>query len=126
MTKTQYVTITLDEYKELLLREKPSDDDKKLLEYLFNILTAHLKYNDERWGKHPMKDVESFDEVEAFMEIFEMLKYIDFDRYMNIWNTIQTNERKRKEEEMKIEQMNKAKEIRNSKKEEENESNSDM
>jgi len=41
-----------------------------------------------------------------------MLKYVDFDRYMKIWNGVQTAERNRKAMEAQIAQMNEAKEIR--------------
>ena len=41
-----------------------------------------------------------------------MIKYLDFDRYMKMWNKVMTNERERKAQEELIKQMNEAKELR--------------
>ena len=44
MAKTQYVTIPLDEYKELLLKEKPTDRDHEILNRVINAVDrrAHV------------------------------------------------------------------------------------
>ena len=40
------------------------------------------------------------------------MKYVDTNAYMELWNKIQTEQRKKEEAKAKAEQMNKAKEIR--------------
>ncbi len=105
------VTITLEEYKELLLREKPTDQDKETLTRVFDIIEQNLSYGTYSYDE-VMKDVVIKDSRDVIKQIFTMLKYVDFDRYMEIWNKVMTNERKRKEQELLIKQMNEAKELR--------------
>ena len=47
-----------------------------------------------------------------FVTFFKALKYVDTNAYMELWNKIQTEQRKKEEAKAKAEQMNKAKEIR--------------
>lgn len=117
MAKTQNVTIPLDEYKELLLKEKPTDRDHEILNRIVNAVTTQIKYSEkDRWSDNYIGDemkVEDDDAVAAVKEIINILKYADFDRYMAIWNSIQTAERNRKAMQDKIDHMNAAKELRN-------------
>lgn len=115
--KTNMVTIPLEEYKELLLRNKPKDNNETIM---FNKIIDEIERNliytkDEYYSSIVMKNVKVKDSDKIMKEIMSMIKYIDFDRYMTIWNNVMTNHRKEEEEKMKIEQMNKAKEIRKEK-----------
>ena len=114
MAKTQTVTISLEEYKELLLKDKPSSTDHEMVERIFNEIQKHLRYSDSRYNSgHIGDEMEVDNSTEVIKEIMTMCRYIDFDRYMKMWNTVQTNERKRKEMAGMVEQMQKAKELRN-------------
>ena len=107
------ITISLEEYKELLLRERPTDKDRELLTRISNIVLPHLKYSDYKYDSYRvMEDVKLENADDVLKEIFTMIKYVDFERYMEIWNGVMTAERKRKEQQELIEQMNRAKEIR--------------
>ena len=114
MAKTQTVTISLEEYKELLLKEKPTDKDHEILSRILSTVTSHLKYSEkDSWSSRYFGDnmkIENSDEV--MQEIINILKYADFDKYMTIWNSVQTAERNRKAMQDKIDQMNRAKELR--------------
>lgn len=105
------VTIPLKKYKALLLREKPTDKDRELLKRIFNIIEEKLSYGTYTCDQ-VMKDIVIDQPKETIREIFAMLKYVDFDKYMEIWNKVMTNERKRKEQELLVKQMNEAKELR--------------
>lgn len=105
------VSITLEEYKELLLKDKPTEHDREVLKRIFDIIEPKLKYSDYSY-EYIMKNVSIEDSREVIKEIFTMLKYVDFEKYMEIWNKVMTNERKRKEQEELAKQMNEAKEIR--------------
>ncbi len=105
MAKTQTVTISLEEYRELLLKGKPSDRDHEILE---RILIDFHKTVEVKIPNH-LHDFPT----EVCKEIMQVIRYLDFDRFMKIWNRVRTNERKRKDMEAQIEQMNKAKEMRN-------------
>lgn len=117
MAKTQYVTIPLDEYKELLLKERPTDRDHEILNRIIDAITAQIKYSEKnRWSNNYIGDnmgVEYDNAVAVVKEIMNILKYTDFDRYMVIWNGVQTAERNRKAMQDQIDHMNAARELRN-------------
>lgn len=108
------VTIPLEEYKDLLLKEKPSDHDKEVLNRMFDIIASNLVYTESDFYSYVvMKNVKINEAEKVIKEIFTMLKYLDIERYMSIWNKVMTNERERKAKEELAKQMNDAKEIRN-------------
>lgn len=113
-TKSNTVTISLEEYKELLLKDKPlRGNDGEILERIFNIIETHLEYEKSNYYSNiVMKNVKVKDSDEILKEIFNMVKYLDFDRYMKMWNKVMTNERERKAQEELTNQMNEAKELR--------------
>lgn len=113
-TQTQYVTIPLEEYKELLLSTTSATDrDKAVLERILYVISTHLRYSDSKYssgyvGNNMMVE----DTYDAFKEIMNILRYGDFERYMKMWNAVQTDERNKQAMQAKIDQMNKAKEMR--------------
>lgn len=113
-TKSSTVTISLEEYKELLLKDKPlRGNDGEMLERIFNILEQNLEYTaQDYYSDVVMKNVRIKNSDDVLKEIFNMIKYLDFDRYMKMWNKVMTNERERKAQEELIKQMNEAKELR--------------
>lgn len=114
MAKTQTVTISIDEYKELLLKDKPTNRDHEIVERIYNEIEKHLLYSDSRYDSgHIGNEMKVDDSTEVIKEIMQMTKYVDFDRWMKMWNNVQTNERKRKAMREQMKQMNKAKELRN-------------
>lgn len=115
MAKTQYVTIPLDEYKELLLKERPTDRDHEILNRIIDTVTANLKYSNENtWSDSYLGDNMKIEDSDKVMkEIMNIIKYTDFDRYMAIWNSVQTAERNRKAMQEQIDHMNAARELRN-------------
>ena len=56
MAKTQTVTISLEEYKELLLKDKPTDKDHELLERFMREIEKHLVYTDYRYDSAYLGD----------------------------------------------------------------------
>lgn len=118
---TQFVTITLEEYKTLLLKEQPKDNLKVVLNTLYQLLCDHVKYAREGsyYGDY-IDDNMMFDDKNLgrdFITFFKSLKYVDTNAYMELWNKIQTEQCKKEEAKAKAEQMNKAKEIRKEAKE---------
>ena len=113
---TQFVTITLEEYKTLLLKKQPKDNLKVVLNTLYQLLCDNVKYAREGsyYGDY-IGDNMKFDDSNLksdFVTFFKALKYVDTNAYMELWNKIQTEQRKKEEAKAKAEQMNKAKEIR--------------
>lgn len=113
---TQFVTITLDEYKALLIKEQPKDNLKVVLNTLYQLLCDHVKYSEKNnYYDDYIGDNMKFDDSNLesdFVTFFKSLKYVDTNAYIELWNKIQTEQRKKEEAKAKAEQMNKAKEIR--------------
>ena len=113
---TQFVTITLDEYKTLLLKEQPKDNLKVVLNILYQLLCDHVEYSHSvNYYSDYIDDNMKFNDSNLesdFVTFFKALKYVDTNAYMELWNKIQTEQRKKEEAKAKAEQMNKAKEIR--------------
>lgn len=85
MSKTQYVTITLDEYRELLLKEKPSSNDHEMVERIYNEIQKHLVYADSRYDSGYIgAEMKVDNSTEVIKEIMQMTKYLDFERYMSM------------------------------------------
>lgn len=115
MAKTQMVTIPIEEYKELLLKDKPTDKDRELCERILGEIAKNLKYTEKEYYSNCVGDnMEVEHPGDVITEIMRMLKYVDFDRYMKMWNSVMTNERNRKAMNDKLDQMNRAKDLRNS------------
>lgn len=112
----QFVTITLEEYKTLLLKQQPTDNLKVVLNTLYQLLCEHVKYEGEgSYYRDYIGDNMKFDDSNLesdFVTFFKALKYVDTNAYIELWNKIQTEQRKKEEAKAKAEQMNKAKKIR--------------
>lgn len=113
---TQFVTITLEEYKTLLLKQQPKDNLKAVLNTLYQLLCDHIKYSEKNYYYDDyIGDNMKFDDSNLesdFVTFFKALKYVDTNAYIELWNKIQTEQRKKEEAKAKAEQMNKEKEIR--------------
>ena len=114
--KTQFVTITLDEYKALLLKQQPKDNLKVVLNTFYQCLCDHVEYSSSvNYYSDYIGDNMKFNDSNLksdFVTFFKALKYVDTNAYMELWNKIQTEQRKKEEANAKADQMNKAKEIR--------------
>ena len=114
--KTQFVTITLDEYKALLLKQQPKDNLKVVLNTFYQCLCDHVEYSSSvNYYSDYIGDNMKFNDSNLksdFVTFFKALKYVDTNAYMELWNKIQTEQRKKEEAKAKADQMNKAKEIR--------------
>lgn len=107
----QMIKITLLEYRELLLKEKPTNKSHETLEKILSIIESNLEYEESEYIAI-VDNLKIKREEEVLKEILFALKYIDFDRYMTMWNKTMSAEIERKAQEEKINQMNQAKELR--------------
>ena len=107
------VTITLEEYKELLLKEKPTNADTELLRRMIDIFKSHLTYTDSDYASNLVMDnVKVNDVYKAWKDVFQLIRYVDFQLYMTMWNEVMTAERERKAAVELSKQMLAAKELR--------------
>ena len=115
MARTQTVTIPLDEYKELLLKDKADDSEKRLLARIFEVLSEHLEYEESERSYYSSSighHLKVGDANKLVKELVSMLFYVDREAFMSLWNGIMTAERERQAKEAMIQQMNDARELR--------------
>ena len=116
MARSQTVTISLDEYRELLLKGRPNDHDHEVAERMYQVLSRHIIYTDKCTNSWDSSVVADHMEVEhasaAIKELVTMLRYCDFERFMTLWNRVNTSERDRMAQEAMINQMREAKRLR--------------
>lgn len=78
MANKNEVTISLEEYKELLLKDKPNNKDTMLLERIKDLLFEHIQYY-KNWDDDITID---FKNKSAFCdELITTIKVIDKDLY---------------------------------------------
>ena len=107
------ITISLEEYKELLLKEKPTTNETELLRRIIEMISSKLVYSDSSYSNDlVMENVELREPRKVWSELFTLIKYVDFQLYMKIWNGVMTKERERKQQEELVRQMHQAKQIR--------------
>lgn len=110
---SQYVTIPLEEYKELLLKNTPKDSDTAIVSRIIDLLPAYLSYKDEvtSWDVH-VDHLQTRNGDRFIKELLSIFKYSNFETYMELWNRLASENRNQKAVEDRIAQMKEAKELR--------------
>ncbi len=103
MSKSNEVTISLEEYKELISRNIPEENDRWFKNKLEEFLIENFKIDGK---KLDIKDNWRFCE-----EIERWLKIIDKDMYKRIFNTLYDEKIKKENDKMKMERARANKEI---------------
>ena len=78
MANKNEITISLDEYKELLLKDKPNDKDTMLLDRIKGLIFENIKY-DEDWDKNIRIDFKN--DSRFVEELITTIKVVDKDLY---------------------------------------------
>lgn len=113
--KDKNITISLNEYKELLLKERPSDNDKWMLEKIKTFIAENTKL-DRDYNEITIKDSYDF-----ARDILKFIKLVDFEFYKSIVKKCYDIELEKEEAKLRVEKMNAIKELNREKKEKENE-----
>lgn len=111
--KDKNITISLAEYKELLLKERPSDNDKWVLEKIKTFIAENAKL-DRDYNEITIKD--SYDFAK---DILKFIKLVDLEFYKSIVKKCYDIELEKEETKLKAEKMNAIKELNKEKKENE-------
>lgn len=111
--KDKQVTISLTEYKELLLKERPSDNDKWLLEKIKNYIAQQCKLDRD------CRDINIKDSYDFARDILRFIKVVDFDFYKLIVKKCYDIEMEKEEAKIRVEKMNAIKELNKENKEKE-------
>lgn len=103
--KNKTITIELNEYKELLLKERPSDNDKWLLEKIKNYIAENCEL-DRDCSEITIKDSYDF-----ARDILRFIKMVDMDFYKTIVKKCYDIEIEKEETKLRVEKMNAIKEL---------------
>ena len=113
--KEKQITISINEYKELLLKERPNDNDKWLLEKIKEFIVEHCKLNQN------CKTIEIESDWRFSEELLKFLKMIDINFYKAIVKKCYDKKLEEEEIKLRVEKMNAIKELNKENKGENNE-----
>lgn len=103
--KDKNITISLSEYKELLLKERPNDNDKWLLEKIKNYIASQCRL-DASYTNISIKDSYDF-----ARDILDFIKMVDMDFYKLIVKKCYDDKLAEEETKLRVEKMNAIKEL---------------
>lgn len=108
--KDKNITISLSEYRELLLKERPNDNDKWLVEKIKDFIAQKCKLNRE------CSEIELRDSWDFARDLLKFIKTIDFEFYKTIVKKCYDIEMEKEEAKLRVEKMNAIKELNKEKK----------
>lgn len=111
--KEKTITISLSEYKELLLKERPNDNDKWLLEKIKNYIASQCKLDSD------YKEITIRDSYDFARDLLRFIKMVDLDFYKLIVKKCYDDKLEEEETKLRVEKMNAIKKL-NKEKEEKN------
>lgn len=103
--KEEMIKISLSEYKELLLKERPSDNDKWLLEKIKNFIAENCRLDTN------CKEISIKDSYDFARDILNFIKMIDLGFYKSIVKKCYDDKLEEEETKLRIEKMNAMKEL---------------
>jgi len=110
MANKNEIIISLEEYKELLLKEKPNNKDKMLLERIKELLFEHIKYGKD-WNDNVNID---FKHDNRFTEeLITTIKVVDKEFYKEMVKFVCDEKLKKEQEKTKMEKARAIKDIDN-------------
>ena len=103
--KDKNITISLSEYKELLLKERPSDNDKWLIGKIKDFIASQCKLDDDCKGI-------SIDSNWRFCDdLLKFLQMIDMEFYKSIVKKCYDDKIEEEETKLRVEKMNAIKKL---------------
>lgn len=103
--KDKNVTISLAEYKELLLKERPSDNDKWVLEKIKEFISNQCELGDD------CKTITGYDNWHFGEKLISFIKIIDMEFYKDIVKRCYDKKIEEQETKLRVEKMNAIKEL---------------
>ena len=108
MSKSNEVTISLDEYKELLLKDKPNNKDTMLLERIKELLYDHIEYKKD-WNNNITVDFKY--DSKFCDELITTIKVIDKEFYKELIKFVCDEKAKKDAEKSKMEKARAIKDV---------------
>lgn len=103
--KNQNITISIEEYKELLMKERPDDNDKWLLEKIKNYIAEQCSLDRD------CSDISIKDSYDFARDLMRFIKLVDMDFYKMIVKKCYDNEMEKEQNKLRVEKMNAIKEL---------------
>ena len=103
--KEKTITISLSEYKELLLKERPNDNDKWLLEKIKNYIASQCKLDSD------YKEITIRDSYDFARDLLRFIKMVDLDFYKLIVKKCYDDKLEEEETKLRVEKMNAIKKL---------------
>lgn len=108
MANKNEIVISIDEYKELLLKDKPNDKDTMLLDRIKTLLYEHIKYKKD-WNDNITIDFKY--DNNFCEELITTIKVIDKEFYKEMIKFVCDEKAKRDAEKTKMEKARAIKDI---------------
>lgn len=108
MANKNEIVISIDEYKELLLKDKPNNKDTMLLDRIKTLLYEHIKYRKD-WGDNITIDFKY--DSKFCEELITTIKVIDKDLYKEMIKFVCDEKAKKDAEKAKTEKARAIKDI---------------
>ena len=113
MAKEQTVTIPVEEYKELLLREMPVEKDKALVNAIVNVILEFSKIVDENSWDNDFKTVHINDENKFVKELLRAIYYTDRTTFISIYKVLASASKEDEINKLNMEYLRRIKEMKN-------------
>lgn len=110
MASKNEITISLDEYKELLLKDKPNNKDAMLLERIKELLFEHIKY-EKNWNDDITIDFKY--DSKFTEELITTIKVVDKEFYKEMIKFVIDEKAKKDAQKTKMEKARAIKDIEN-------------
>lgn len=113
------VTISLEEYKELLLNKDNQlrDNEKLLFDKIIDYIKEHIKYNKNGWDTVKGLELNNFKEN----ELLRMIQYIDSYLFLDIYKYATDKAYKEEQDKLKMEKARAIKDLKQELKKEDEE-----
>lgn len=108
MANKNEIVISIDEYKELLLKDKPNNKDTMLLDRIKTLLYEHIKYRKD-WEDNITIDFKYYSKF--CEELITTIKVIDKDLYKEMIKFVCDEKAKKNAEKAKMEKARAVKDI---------------
>lgn len=108
--KSNNVTISLEEYKELLLNKDNQlrDNEKMLFDKMIDYIKEHVKYDKNGWNTVKGLEFEDFKEE----ELLRMIQYIDSYLFLDIYKYATDKLYKEEQDRLKMEKARAMKDLK--------------
>lgn len=113
MAREQTVTIPVEEYKELLTREMPTEKDKALINAIINVIVDCTEIVEARSWKDDFKTIHVTDDDKFSKEILRAIFYTDRETFIRLYKVLTSISREEELNKMNMEYLRRIKEMKN-------------